>query len=533
MSFAIYNPLEDYEKRLKDEHEKNTTSFFEELLLKSGVNVEENRKTVARYTECDKNAAKIKKKLNRLCVFRVLMCITVVLIPLVILKTTPKIRRLREELKQVEEKTAELLAEAYKQTEPLNALFTDRDSLNLICQTLPPIDFDEHFSSENESDMEENYDFLRNNEETTVEALYGKYNENPFLFESKLVHSMGTEIYHGYKTISWTEFYTDSKGKTQRRTRTQTLHATLEKPKPYYENQVVLNYGSQSGSRLSFSRTATHLEQKNEKEIQKYVKRGEKKLKKLTDKALEQGGNFTGMSNSDFEVLFGALDRNDEVGFRTLFTPLAQTNMVDLILAKNGCGDDFDFIKRNRMNKIVSAHSRGRELILRSKEYRSYSVDIIKENFINKNKEFFKAVYFDFAPILAIPSYTERPVQSLKPIAACTRRYSSREYESLANAVDAKYVVHNDTKTAAVLKSKFLSSENDADKMHITAYSYNIEERVSLVSVFGGDGKYHDVPVTWDEYLPLERETDFFVSSAKASTNKNVLATKNDLCIFN
>jgi hypothetical protein len=93
------------------------------------------------------------------------------------------------------------------------------------------------------------------------------------------------------------------------------------------------------------------------------------------------------MSNSDFEVLFDALDRNNEVQFRTLFTPLAQTNMVELIRSSSGYGDDFNFIKQNRTNKIVTQHSQGRVINLLASAYFSYSFDIIKENFINKNTE--------------------------------------------------------------------------------------------------------------------------------------------------
>ena len=54
-----------------------------------------------------------------------------------------------------------------------------------------------------------------------------------------------------------------------------------------------------------------------------------KKDEKKTDKAIKGNGDFMSMSNTDFEVLFDALDRTHEVQFRTLFTPLAQNNMVD------------------------------------------------------------------------------------------------------------------------------------------------------------------------------------------------------------
>ena len=534
MTSVIYNPLEEYEKKLREIHSNATNTFFETLVKQSNVNIEENRKTVEQYNTYKENLAKLKKKLNMWRVLRVLMCISIILIPVVILKTTPKIQGFREEIDQADKKAEELLAQAYDQMLPLNSLFTDRDAVNLIHETVPLMSFDSCFSVEKEADMKINYDFLVHSadEESTIDVLSGEYNENPFLFENKIIHTMGTETYHGYRTISWTESYTDSTGKRRTRTRTQTLHASVVKPKPYYNTQVVLNYGSQGGSELSFSRDASHLERKSEKAIERYVKRGEKKLKRLTDKAIKNNDDFTSMSNSDFEVLFDALDRTDEVQFRALFTPLAQTNMVDLILSKTGYGDDFNFFKQKRMNKIISNHSQGRPMNLLPNEYTSFSFDTIKENFINKNIEFFRAVYFDFAPLLAIPAYQERPVHSLKPIPDYSQLYSLKESEALANAVDTQYVVHPNTKTQAILKSSFVRSQDNVDETCITAYSYDIEQRVDIVSVRGGDGKYHNVSVPWNEYLPLEEQNNFYIGKYEDKQASNVFATRNGLCIY-
>lgn len=534
MNSVIYNPLEEYEKKLKNLHLENTQKFFDELVKKSGVNIEENRQTVEKYNNFRINLAKLKRKLNWWRFLRVLMIITLVLIPVVVMKTTPLIRSLRSEIEDFGKRIEELLSEAQKQMAPLNALFTDKDALLLIEETIPLIDFEDCFTAEKEADMRINYDFDSQSAiaESSMDVLSGSFNENPFLIENKLVHTMGVETYHGYKTITWSETYRDSNGKLQRRTRTETLHATVVKPKPFYTTQVVLNYGSQGAPDLSFSRDASHLEQMSEKAIERHVKRGEKKLKRLTDKALRTNDDFTSMSNSEFEVLFDALDRTDEVQFRTLFTPLAQTNMVSLILSRTGYGDDFNFFKQRRMNKIVSKHSQGRKILLYPEEYFSYSFDIIQESFINKNAEYFKAVYFDFAPVLAIPAYQERPVHSLKPIPDYNQLYSHKECEALANAVDAKYVVHPNTKTKAILKSSYVASKDNMDETCITAYSYDIEKRADVVSVLGGDGRYHNVTVPWDEYLPLEAENNFYVAMHSDINTSNVMASRNGLCIL-
>ena len=535
MNSMIYNPQEEYDSKFKNLHLDHTKKYFNELTERSGVNVEENRKTVKEHTELKENLSKIRRKYNLWRFLRVLMIITLLLIPLVILKITPKIKGLRNEIKEADKRIEELFALAQRQMAPLNCLFTDGDALKIIEETIPMLSFAPCFSVEQEMNMIINYDFNdhNNGEQSTVDVLAGHYNENPFLFENKLIHRMGVEIYHGYKTIRWTETYRDSDGKTHTRTRTETLHATVTKPKPFYNTQILLNYCAQGGPDLSFTRDATHLERKSEKEIDRYVKKGEKKLKKMTDKAIQQNKDFVSMSNSDFEVLFDALDRTNEVQFRTLFTPLAQTNIVDLIRSQSGYGDDFNFIKQNRTNRIISQHSQGRAVTLLPSAYFSHSFDIIKENFVNKNADYFKAVYFDFAPLWAIPIYQERPVHSLQPIPDYTQKYSYKECEALSNKVNKEYVVHPRTKTHAILKSSFVASQNDVDEISVSAYSYDMIPRVDFVPVHGGDGRWHSVPVPWDDYIPLEATNHFFIATADLAQNQNVLARRNNLCIFN
>ena len=535
MNSMIYNPLEEFDGKFKELHLDNTKKHLEELVSKSGVNIEENRKTVKEYNDLKENLTKIKKKYNLWRFLRVVMIITLILIPLVIIKITPKIKALRSEIEQADKKISELLTLAERQMAPLNSLFSDRDALKIIESTIPMISFEPCFSVKQEANMITNYDFNdhNNGEQSTTDVLAGHYNENPFLFENKLIHKMGVEIYHGYKTIRWTETYRGSDGKMHTRTKSETLHATVTKPKPFYSNQVLLNYCAQGGPELSFTRDATHLEAKSDKEIDRYVKKGEKKLKKMTDKAIKNNKDFVSMSNSDFEVLFDALDRTNEVQFRTLFTPLAQTNMVDLIRSHSGFGDDFNFIKQNRTNKIVTHHSQGRAVNLLASAYFSYSFDIIKENFINKNTDYFKAVYFDFAPLWAIPIYQERPVHSLDPIPDYSQKYSYKECEALANKVNPTYVVHPKTKTRAILKSSFVNSKNGIDEISICAYSYDIIPRVDLVPVHGGDGRWHSVPVPWDDYIPLEAKNNFFVADTELAKDRTIVSKRNNVCIFN
>ena len=96
MDTIIYNPLEDYQNKFKELHFQKTSEFFESLVEQSKVNIEENRETVRQYNLYKENLAKLKRKLTWFKVLRVLMIITLILIPLVILKTTPRIKELKD-----------------------------------------------------------------------------------------------------------------------------------------------------------------------------------------------------------------------------------------------------------------------------------------------------------------------------------------------------------------------------------------------------------------------------------------------------
>ncbi len=165
METLIYNPLEEYNGKYKEAHFEKTADFFENLTRKSGVDIEENRETVRVYNECKENLNAFLKKLNRWRFLRVIMCITVVLIPLVIFKITPKIKSIREEIENVDNRSETLLAKANEQMLPLNRLFTDQDALNIIEDIVPLLSFEKCFSVKQEADMKINYDFSEFNED--------------------------------------------------------------------------------------------------------------------------------------------------------------------------------------------------------------------------------------------------------------------------------------------------------------------------------------------------------------------------------
>ena len=157
-------------------------------------------------------------------------------------------------------------------------------------------------------------------------------------------------------------------------------------------------YGNEAAPDLTFSREPTHANELNEKELERKIKRGKKKLAKKTRDAIAQGKRFTEMGSAEFDVLFGATDRNNEVQFRLLFTPLAQVNMLDLIKSDEGYGDDFAFRKQGCINRIRSEHAQRWQAEIDPSRFAGYDLAAVRKDFIACAAEYLKSVFFDLAP---------------------------------------------------------------------------------------------------------------------------------------
>ncbi|MBE6695632.1 MAG: hypothetical protein E7587_04185 [Ruminococcaceae bacterium] len=551
MDNLLYEPLKYYETKGRQAHRANVESFFDELKRRSGIDEQQNKMTVDKYKAKQSEADKLDKKASRYKTFRVLLIIAAVLgfilllygfsssllfslvgavliaasLCLIFIKLNKLIKHFSALLSEKRAEAEEIRLEAERQMAPLNALFSDRDSYNLVEKTLPELKFNVNYSSQKEKEYIELSGISPedNPEMSTLDIISGNFNGNPFVYEKTLKHEMGEETYHGFLTIHWTERYTDSNGRRRTRTRSQTLRASVVKPKPFYSEDTVLKYVSQGAPELSFTREGMYHDDKSEKEIEKTVRRGEKELRKKQEQALEEGKNFVEMTNTEFEVLFGALNRDHEVQFRMMFTPLAQNNMVDLMRSETGYGDDFDFYKQKRVNIIHSDHTQNWKMDASVKNYHSFDFEVIKNKFITENEEFFKSVFFDFAPLFAVPMYLDEPVRSLEPLKEYKCNYTSYEYESLANRMPPSLLSAEGSATRSIIKAgKAVKGQDGSDKVELKAYSYRAYDRIDYVPRMGGDGKMHLVPVPWVEYIPVEKSSfaDIFPLEANEQKHK-------------
>lgn len=335
----------------------------------------------------------------------------------------------------------------------------------------------------------------------------GDINGNPFYIANDLVHQMGTKVYTGAITISWTAYVTVN-GKRQAQRRTQVLTASVSRPHPYYNEQSYVVYGNEAAPNLTFDRTDSDAENMDQKQIDRHVRKEEKKLQKKARKQVKKGGSFTTLAHSEFEVLFGATNRNNEVEFRLLFTPLAQKQLLELMKDKNvGYGDNFDFTKYKKINIVYPEHLNLINLEMGANYYKSYSYEESRDRFINYNNNYFKAVYFAFAPVLAIPLYQQQKPHEYIYEDLYKGYASFYEHENIVNKLGEASFSHPEAKTRNILKTSIVKSQNNVDQILVSAYSYKTVNRTELVPRIGGDGKTHLVPVFWTEFIPVMMES--------------------------
>ncbi len=549
-TLADFEPLQYYKSVLKDAFRKNAEEYFDDLVKKSGVNVEEHRASVSRYNAAAAKANALREKLDSAKILRGVviafiiiaaiaavilflcgvsngawyyylgggLCVGIVVTLLIVLcaKLMSMIKERQSKYDEAYAKANAIRQECFEQLQPLHVLFTYNMTREIIEKTDPDFKFDEQFSVETLDLMKNKYGLQENSDtsRSTVCVLSGKVEGCPFLYERDFVCNIFNKTYTGSLVISWVTYSRDSKGNTHAVTHTQTLYASVTAPAPNYSYDTRLYYGNEAAPSLSFSRVATHAEDLSEEQVERKVKRGQKKLRRKMKKALTSGtGQFTEMGNAEFDLLFGALDRDNEVEFRLLFTPLAQKNMLHLIRSGEAYGDDFAFYKRKMLNCIRSEHAQYWDIDTDPSRYIGHDLDGIRNTFLTFNCEYFRSLYFDFAPLLAIPAYRLQKPQEYIFKDVYESNYTSFETEALANKFDPATFSHYNTKTQTILKTRFVGKEGESDKVCVDAYSFDAIPRVTFVPRMGGDGDIHNVPVYWTEYIPL--------------TNSSVMQVKN------
>ncbi|MDE5714594.1 MAG: hypothetical protein K2I42_00505, partial [Anaeroplasmataceae bacterium] len=512
---------------------------------KSGISVEENKETIKIYDEKNKKLSHIKRTLRKyqtiktllifLCILLVfigliggylgfikkipvfasvliigiIICICIGLIIIIKKKINVVCKNTNEIKTALETEIQKLLNEAWEQMAPLNALFDWNMPAEIITRTTPLIQMDKYFDAKKLQYLKEKYHLLENDKEnvSTVFVQSGSILGNPFLLCRNYRQLWINKTYTGTLTIHWTELVRGSNGKMQTVHRTDILHASVTKPAPNYDFETYLIYGNDAAPNLSFYRYPSNVNGKSEKEISKMVSAGAKNLDKLAREAVQKNKNYTRLNNDEFEVLFGGENRDNEVEFRLLFTPLAQKNEIRLIKSQIPYGDDFYFEKAKELNYIKSNHSQSQDYYADPNQFAGFSIDRMKENFVKFNDTYFQSLFFDFIPLISIPLYQQHKPKEYIYQEEYRSNITSFEHEALANSFDVDLLKNPETSTDVILKATFEKKNKTVDLVKIRANSFKSIERVELIPVFGKDGHMHSVPVPWIEYEPVYQET--------------------------
>ncbi|MCR5349552.1 MAG: hypothetical protein K6E20_01025 [Acholeplasmatales bacterium] len=562
MDDGMLEPNDAYQKRYKEEFKKNTIDLFDELTKKSNVNIEENKLTCSKIEKDNVEINKSEKSKDKLITIRkilIIMCFILtfvcfllgvyywenkIYIPIILIIFTVawiiftivihfkffkgRLSILSNLLNKFKDEKESLIKQAYEQMAALNALFDWNIPCHLIEKTVPIIEMDQYFDAKKADYLANKYGFNTNDpDSSTVFIQSGSILGNPFL----LCKDYCTEIYNktwvGSITIHWTTTYRTKDG-TRTVHHTQTLTANVVAPAPRYFYDSYLVYGNDAAPNLTFSRGPSGMTGKSDKEVNRFVKKRSKELEKKAEKAVMNGEHYTQFGNEEFEALFGGTNRDNEIEYRLLFTPLAQKNMINLIRHGQPYGDDFTIYKKNYLNFIRTNHGENFNYSCNPSMFINYNWEECKKFFIDYNCKYFESFYFELAPLMCVPLYQQHKSKEYIYNEKIDANFSNFEYEQMANSFDPNALKHEESITGNIFKTERINTIGDSDRVKVTAYSYRGERRVTYFHKMGGDGHMHTIPVYWVEYFPVEQENEMLVSKAEASSYQfNVKANSN------
>jgi len=540
-----FHPLEAYRDKFSPVHQQQVRELFQTMVDEANIDVEHNQLLTWQITQTTAELDARTKLLNKLRWLRVgaiagaflavaapfifngiVEAQNYTLLPIgwVIagvlaaglvafsirqaLKLTSRIQPLRVQNAEDASRRSEYIAEATAGLAPLANTYHWNMLDPIVERTVEGLKLDTYVPISRQDELGIQYGLGQpvGYDSSVTGAQSGTFRGNPFVFLQTINFAMGSKTYRGTLVITWveTETYTDSNGRTRTRpvTRTQTLVAHVTKPFPTYWPDAALFMGTQAVPDLAFTRAPSKLSRLEGKSAERKVNRTVKKLEKRARNTAADN-NYTVMANQDFEALFHAIDRNDEVQFRVLFTPAAQQQMVDLLRDKElGPGDNFEFVKNGPIITVRPQHLIAADLIEipapppDSSEH--WDLAAQATGFSQRASAQFRTQYFGLAPVLALPLLHEPPSSATPQVVS---EPSIWEVEATANHRLMEFAPP-DSITTNILKADPLPS--DPERFQITAMGFRGIERVDFVPTLGGDGRWHPVPVPWVEYLPVQ-----------------------------
>jgi hypothetical protein len=538
----IDDPIQDYANYFREQHQKTVSEYFESLVRDSQIDERQNIQTVAELRILEQQHAKGSSSRFRWRALRIISILVVIglavlaiaqkefyflglapaaaLILFITQKINPEISQLNNNLQELDKQVKKKSNEAWTQMAPLNALHTWDAAPRLFQSTCPQIQFDRYLTAQRLNDLQNTYGLAPefNNGRSLFATLSGTNNQNPFVFARFKHHWMGSRTYTGSIVIHWTENQRNSQGNWVTVHRSQTLTASSVHDFPEYRMQTMLLFGHEAAPDLSFSRTPSKLSGREDGAMTDWRKEhAVKKVEKQARKGVKRGDSqLTLMANREFEALFNATDRNHEVQFRLLFTALAQQEMVKLLNDRSvGYGDDFFFAKYGKINVVEPSHLGEMRFDGDPRMFQSLDIAQSRKFFNDYHNEYFKALYFAFAPLWTIPLYRDKRSSPDTSTAAIHQASSNWEHEVMTNYIGEEMFKHPTSVTHNILRTNATNNPDGTLGVTVYAYGYTSAPRVDIYPVLGLDGNVHNVPVHWTEFIPVERQSTVLMSSVQ------------------
>lgn len=540
----IDNPNKDF-PQYSQQLTQYATELFEQLAKDSKIDAGQNKATCSEYYKAKSQQDKYKKSISTsrvllivrcvLCVFVAFICFfaavifsgagRIISIILIIgslggligyLIYFNKKKKSNDEFLKKFTETADKYQEiASEQRRPLwNRIYPNRAD-ELIRKVVPLIHIDTNFDINRYAYMVKKFGLPMSENDKEASVIFSKsgmINGNPFLILREKFHHDERKTYVGTRTVMVRRSYHDSKGNTHYTSSPEVLTAYHSEIAPFYDYSQVLIFGSEAAPDLTFSRQPV-LKTDDLSNIKKIIKRNDKLLEKETIKQrndTDPTTNFQKRSNEEFDSLFFARDRNNEVQFRLRFTPLAQINRLDLI--KNSpYGDDFCFFKNKRLNYILTNHSLNYSVDFDCGGQYIFDFQVRRERFIQTRSDYFKSFYYQLAPIFCVPLY-----QQHKPFEYIYGReygfaVSPYDHEARSNRVPASFLLPKGASTDRILKSKYIRSVAEFDLISVESVAYHATPQTILVPKTASDGNVYNVSVSYYTYSRVSKVTQFAV----------------------
>ena len=550
--------------KIKEAYLQKASDYFDGLVKESGIDTTKNDSTIQKYNEKNSDSQSEKKKLSKqkalsglliagtiisliaAIVFGALGAnnvihialgialaivfggLFVLFIVLNIIGPSKKIKGLKNNINVIQKDLEDLKQQGYTECYALNSLFDYDMQINIFNEVFQDVKLHRSLEPEQFEYFHEKYGLNENenNNHSTVHVQSGAILGNPLLVETAKIMEMGPFTYHGSRVVSYTVREPDGKGGSTTRTVTETLHATVTKPKPFYNYEKILYYGNEAAPKLSFSRVPMGISKKNEKEQDHFVKNEYKKVQSFAKKNMKNG--FTPLANEEFETMFHAWDRDNEVEFRMMFTPLAQRNLVDIIKNNKPFGDDFIFKKTKMLNAIRTEHSQSVDYVGYPTEFEDFSYQASKEKFLKWNETYFTSLFFDLAPLMSIPLYIQNSASKYENSKKYPGIATNFEVESLVSTLGSKELIPDECQTEVIFKSRIQSHNKYSQRCEITAHGFSTIEHVAYVPVTARNGHVYEVPVPWIEYIPLEGKSNVVIMKKEMSRHDYQLLTSDE-----